>query len=245
MERKTSRVLVFDVETTGLIPRNKEEAKPEDFPYITQLSYVVYDTNGWKIKKTGNVYINIPQQVVITKHITDLTGVTRELCDKGTPIQRALREFNKEYMECDIIVAHNISFDREMIKLEMERNKEYLEPTVRQMFDREFEKQNNKFNYCTMYASKNLCKIERTNSKGETYYKSPKLVELYEHLCSMVPGNLHNSLVDTFICLRCFVKMRFKFDLSLKGFPDIPFTKSQATCVVQFSSTGNTFPDYR
>ena len=109
----------------------------------------------------------------------------------------------------------------------MERNKEYLEPTVRQMFDREFEKQNNRFNYCTMYASKNLCKIERTSSKGETYYKSPKLVELYEYLFGMVPGNLHNSLVDTFICLRCFVKMRFKFDLSLKGFPDIPFTKSQ------------------
>ena len=139
MDKKKSRVLVFDVETTGLIPRNKKDAKPEDFPYISQLSYVVYDTNGWKITKTGNAYINIPQHVVITKLITDLTGVTRELCDKGIPIQRALREFNKEYMECDIIVAHNISFDREMIKLEMERNKEYLEPTVRQMFDQSYE----------------------------------------------------------------------------------------------------------
>ena len=82
------------------------------------------------------------------------------MCDKGIQIQRALREFAKEYMECDIIVAHNINFDRQMIKIEIERNKEFLEPNTRILFDRDFEKQNNKFNYCTMYGGKNLCKIE-------------------------------------------------------------------------------------
>ena len=174
-----------------------------------------------------STYINVPQKIEISKKITELTGITREMCDKGIQIQRALREFGKEYMECDIIVAHNINFDRQMIKIEIERNKEFLEPTIRNLFDREFEKQNNKFNYCTMYGSKNLCKIEMIDKKGEKYYKCPKLVELYEHLFQMVPGNLHNSLVDTFICLRCFVKMRYKFDLSLKWFPDIPFTKSK------------------
>lgn len=227
MNKKTSRALVFDVETSGLLPKNKEEAKLEDYPYILQLSFVVFDTNGWKVTKTGNTYINVPQKIEISKKITELTGITREMCDKGIQIQRALREFGKEYMECDIIVAHNINFDRQMIKTELERNKEYLEPAYRNLFDREFEKQNNKFNYCTMYGGKNLCKIEMTDSKGEKYYKCPKLVELYEHLFQMVPGNLHNSLVDTFICLRCFVKMRYKFDLSLRGFPDIPFTKSK------------------
>jgi len=226
MSKKTTRVLVFDVETSGLLPKDKE-AKLEDYPHILQLSFVVFDTNGWKVTKTGNTYINVSQKIEISKKITELTGITREMCDKGIQIQRALREFGKEYMECDIIVAHNINFDRQMIKTEIERNKEFLEPNIRILFDREFEKQNNKFNYCTMYGSKNVCKIEITNSKGEKYYKSPKLVELYEHLFEMVPGNLHNSLVDTFICLRCFVKMRYKFDLSLKWFPDIPFTKSK------------------
>ena len=227
MSKKTTKVLVFDVETSGLLPKNKEEAKIEEYPYILQISFVVFDTNGWKITKTANTYINVPQSVEITKKITELTGITRELCDKGIQIQRALREFAKEYMECDIIVAHNINFDRQMIKIEIERNKEFLEPNTRILFDRDFEKQNNKFNYCTMYGGKNLCKIEMTDSKGEKYFKCPKLVELYEHLFEMVPGNLHNSLIDTFICLRCFVKMRFKFDLSLRGFPDIPFTKSK------------------
>jgi DNA polymerase III alpha subunit (gram-positive type) len=227
MSKKTTKVLVFDVETSGLLPKNKEDAKIEEYPYILQISFVVFDTNGWKITKTANTYINVPQSVEITKKITELTGITREMCDKGIQIQRALREFAKEYMECDIIVAHNINFDRQMIKTEIERNKEFLEPNTRILFDRDFEKQNNKFNYCTMYGGKNLCKIEMTDSKGEKYFKCPKLVELYEHLFEMVPGNLHNSLVDTFICLRCFVKMRFKFDLSLRGFPDIPFTKSK------------------
>lgn len=226
MNKKSTRALVFDVETSGLIPKNKEGVKLEDMPHILQLSFVVFDTDGWKVVKSGDTYINVSQKVVISSKITELTGITRAMCDKGIPIQTALREFGKEYMTCDIIVAHNINFDRQMIQIEMERNNEYLEPTYRSMFDREFEKQNNKFNYCTMYGSKNVCKIEITNAKGEKYYKCPKLVELYEHLFHMVPGNLHNSIVDTYVCLRCFVKLRFKFDLSLKGFPDIPFTKS-------------------
>ena len=213
MSKKTTKVLVFDVETSGLLPKNKEEAKIEEYPYILQISFVVSDTNGWKITKTANTYINVPQSVEITKKITELTGITREMCDKGIQIQRALREFAKEYMECDIIVAHNINFDRQMIKTEIERNKEFLERNTRILFDRDFEKQNNKFNYCTMYGGKNLCKIEMTDSKGEKYFKCPKLVELYEHLFEMVPGNLHNSLVDILITLRCYIKILYNKDV--------------------------------
>ena len=108
MNKKTSRALVFDVETSGLLPKNKEDAKLEDYPHILQLSFVVFDTDGWKVVKSGNTYINVPQKIEISKKITELTGITREMCDKGIQIQRALREFGKEYMECDIIVAHNI-----------------------------------------------------------------------------------------------------------------------------------------
>ena len=46
-----------------------------------------------------------------------------------------------------------------------------------------------------------------------------KLEELYKHLFGDIPNNLHDSLIDTYICLRCFVKMRFKFELSLRNFP--------------------------
>ena len=119
MNKKSIRALVFDVETSGLIPKNKEGVKLEDMPHILQLSYVVFDTNGWKVVKSGDAYINVSQTVAISSKITELTGITRDMCDKGIPIQTALREFGREYMTCDIIVAHNINFDRQMIKIEI------------------------------------------------------------------------------------------------------------------------------
>lgn len=223
--KKAKRILVFDVETSGLIPKDRTNMTMDDLPHILQLTFVIFETKGWKIARSMNTYINVASSVSISPKITELTGITREMCDKGISMKTALQEFVKEYMECDIIVAHNIQFDREMVRIELERHKTTLtDPQYALVFDREFERHQNKFNYCTMYNGKNVCKIERTDPNGEVYYKCPKLVELYEYLFSMTPHNLHDSLIDTFVCLRCFVKMRFKFDLSLKSFPDITFT---------------------
>ena len=134
-----------------------------------------------------------------------------------------LKEFCDEYMQCDLIAAHNIYFDRNMIQLEISRNKEKLPSHyVENVFSRNFEKENFKTNYCTMYNGRNICNIKRENDKGETYVKCPKLSELYEHLFEEpVHGNLHNSLVDTYVCLKCLVKMRFKFDMKDRGYDAI------------------------
>lgn len=223
MRTSIQRVMVFDVETSGLIPKDRSNILITALPYILQLSFVIFETNGWNIVKTMNTYVNISHDVPIAQNIYELTGITREMCNNGYPMHTVLREFINEYQKCDFIVAHNIQFDREMIKIELERNRAYFQGPDLLTFDREYEKEQVKTNYCTMYGGRNLCKIERKNAKGETYYKSPKLVELHEHLFSKTPKNLHNSLIDTFICLRCFIKMRFKFELSLKHFPHIEF----------------------
>ena len=214
--KNRSRIMVFDVETSGLLPKDITDVPLEQLPYILQLSFVIFETNGWRVTKEANHYVKVSESVEIVSKITELTGITREMCNKGTPIQGVLNEFCAEYMNCDMIVAHNIHFDRRMIKLELQRNKDLMDPLyVNNTFNMEYEKQCDKINYCTMYGSRNLCKIERKNDKGETYFKAPKLSELYEHLFHTEPQNLHNSLVDTYICLRCLVKMRFKFDLKI------------------------------
>lgn len=218
--RNIKRVLVFDVETTGLLPKKGQEVPTEELPYVIQLSYVLFETSNWRVSKEFNKYINIPQHVEISSKITEITGINREMCNNGITIEKALQEFCEDYMICDTIVAHNIYFDRRMIQLEIKRYSELLNPYhVENVFLQSYEKEENKQNYCTMYKSKNLCKIERKDNKGETYYKSPKLSELYEHLFeTKAPMNLHDSLVDTYVCLRCFVKMRFKFDISTRGY---------------------------
>ena len=209
------RALIFDVETSGLIPKEKDTLL-KDKPHILQLSYVVFETNGWTVSKTVNRYINVAPEVEISPLITDLTGITRELCDEGVPIEHALHEFCEDYHRCDMIVAHNISFDRDMMSIELERHShKFRNELVTSVFHKDCPKDM----YCTMHFGRNVCKIERISKHGKTYFKSPKLVELYQHLFGQVPENLHNSLIDTYVCLRCMVKMRFKFDLSLASFP--------------------------
>jgi len=216
--------MIFDVETTGLLPKDRTGIPLTELPHILQISFVIFDTQYWRVVKSVDFHINVPSTVEISPLVTELTGITREKCDNGTTILNALLEFQKEYMLCNMIVAHNIQFDREMIRVEMERNREQiLTFDTNMIFNAEYEKSTNKEIYCTMQMGRNVCKIERVSKLGKTYFKSPKLIELYEHLFSMSPKNLHNSLVDTYVCLRCFVKMRFKFDLSLDMFPDIRF----------------------
>jgi DNA polymerase III epsilon subunit-like protein len=218
------RVMIFDVETTGLLPRDRTGIPLTELPHILQISFVIFDTQYWRVVKSVDFHINVPSTVEISPLITELTGITREKCDSGTTILNALLEFQKEYMLCNMIVAHNIQFDREMIRVEMERNREQiLTFDTNMIFNAEYEKSVNKEIYCTMQMGRNVCKIVSLTKTGKTYFKSPKLIELYEHLFGMSPKDLHNSLVDTYVCLRCFVKLRFKFDLSLDMFPDIRF----------------------
>ena len=123
------RIMVFDVETTGLLPKKDPILKTmptiDEFPHILQLSFVIYNTKFWCIEKTFDKYIRVPDSVEISAKITELTGITRELCSgpNSTSIDAALAEFYYEYCHCDCIVAHNIDFDKTMIRTELERNK--------------------------------------------------------------------------------------------------------------------------
>jgi hypothetical protein len=67
---------------------------------------------------------------------------------------------------------------------------------------------------CTMRKSIDLCNIQRINSRGNTYKKFPTLSELYEKLFDVIPENLHNSMIDVLVCLRCYLKMDHNIDIS-------------------------------
>jgi len=51
-----------------------------------------------------------------------------------------------------------------------------------------------------------------------THFKFPRLNELHQTLFGSIPENLHNSLVDVVVCLRCFLKIRCCFDIPEKSF---------------------------
>ena len=58
---------------------------------------------------------------------------------------------------------------------------------------------------CTMKSSVNICNIMVVRDGQAPYKKWPTLLELYRHLFSSTPDNLHNAIVDVLVCLRCFL----------------------------------------
>ena len=221
---RSSRVLFFDVETTGLLPPKSEQVvldrvMLEKYPYILQLSFIVFNLMTRTIEHDADYYIRPPKHVNIEPKITELTGITREMCDtRGVPIETAMTEFCHYYSKCDAIVSHNLSFDSKMIRVEQLRNNGTLyihNPEVLTMFNPIYDDLTGRETFCTMKASVSLCNIQAPRKYGGgTYVKWPTLAELYMHLFAEEPKNLHNSIVDTLVGLRCYLKLRHDVDMT-------------------------------
>ena len=236
------RVLVLDTETTGKLPKHypgQPFPPSEAYPYITQLSWILYNVELDRVEESFDAYIRVPPSIPITEEITRITGVTRELLDRvGQPIVPALLALYRAYMKCNCIIAHNMSFDSQIIRQEIYRNKDViyrftgsadLVNQVRGLFTKPFNQQNEIELVCTMRESIELCAIEFEPSALQvlakvaltdagiplpvpskpTQKKFPTLTELYRKLFEQdPPTNMHNSMVDVMVCLRCFLKLR-------------------------------------
>ena len=194
------KVLVFDTETTGL-PKEKNPSIYESskWPHIIQLSYIVYDSDSNDLVELVDDYINIAFDVNIDPESEKIHKISREMLKDGVPISVALAKFNLHANKCDLLVAHNVSFDKRMLMVEGIRSKIRM---------------NISDTYCTMKNSIELCKIEAVSRTGEKYFKYPKLAELHYELFKKIPKNTHNALIDILICLRCFCKMELNKDIS-------------------------------
>lgn len=254
------RVLVLDTETTGKLPKHKKGTPfppSEAYPYITQISWVLYNVERDFVEETFDSYIQVPQEIPITEEITRITGITRELLNqKGKPIVPVLLALYRAYMKCNCIIAHNMSFDSQMIRQEIYRNKDAIYQAtgshemvsqVRGLFTKAFNDLNEIELVCTMMSSIELCGIEFAPSALQvlattaledagmevpvrsTQKKFPTLTELYTKLFDQpVPENMHNSIIDVLVCLRCFLKLRGFQELSCRKF-DILVRKAGAS----------------
>ena len=226
--KKMNRILAFDVETTGLLPKRTGKVVPQitDYPLILQLSFVIYDIRAGRIVTTYNNYIKVSDEVEISPFITGLTGIDRSVCDaKGVPMCQVLCDFCDAYMSADFIVSHNIGFDKKMVEIEIHRNFAKVSgvPNMCFLFSETFNDLRGKTLACTMAMGKSLCdemylvnkdgKMTRENKDGTTWKKPPKLVELHEFLFGTTPDGLHDALVDTLVCLKCFMKMQFGIEM--------------------------------
>jgi DNA polymerase III epsilon subunit-like protein len=186
------------------------------FPYITQFTSVLYHVPTLSVVSVINHYIRIPDNVLIPPIVTEITGIDNELCkSQGVQMADVFRRLYQQFRICDRIVAHNYKFDSTMIQVEMMRNMMLLPLKYRHMFvdaDVPF--------VCTMMQNIRACNIWHTNPYGARFLKMPRLSELYQSVFGYDPAKygLHNSLVDTMICMRCFVYIEYGIHIAEENF---------------------------
>lgn len=191
-------VLVFDTETTGLpAERNTSIFETDKWPYIVQLTYLLYDMKNHNVIEMEDLIIKC--EIDIPEEASNIHGITTNISMiKGLEIDKALDLFDSALKRADVVVGHNISFDKRLYMVETIRRKRRQYFTVDKIKKEE---------YCTMKNGKDLCKIEKISYKGEKYYKYPTLTELYKTLFNKEPNGVHNALNDVLACFRCYHKM--------------------------------------
>lgn len=180
------KAMIFDTETSGLT---------SGFNVILQLSYQIVDLKNWKVIKEVNHFFNWPEEEYkVEPEAIFVNGLSQEFLENQDLSDKsdALFEFFDDLEECDLAIAHNLSFDKDFIM------EDSLEEYV--IFDSD-EKE---WPICidTMVDTTDFCKL-LPKKKGE--YKWPKLSELASKLSvKSYDLKLHDSRADVELTKRCF-----------------------------------------
>jgi len=215
------RIIVFDTETTGL-PKSKFISPDtlNKWPSIVQLSYVIYDVSLNSIIDENDFIIKMIENVIIPEDAISIHKITNEISQKnGFKIEFVLNKFIEDLNNCNMLVGHNVSFDINMVKVELLRliydnNLNKTEKEMKNYKENLYLLSNFKNIYCTLHESIKICNIKSIDKNGKEFLKFPKLIELHSKLFNSIPNNLHNSFNDILVTLRCFIKLKYNIDLN-------------------------------
>lgn len=120
------RALVFDTETTGLIGNRTVHIDKQ--PYCIEFyGELVNLAEGGKVEKFFHTLIKppilLPTKVKGDKGIADITGITDEMLSTAPRFADVAQQIKALIEESPGVIAHNLSFDMDMVEIEMERAK--------------------------------------------------------------------------------------------------------------------------
>ena len=145
--------IVFDTETTGLIPNGDQ---------IAQLSYLMIDDN-YEVKTAKNFYFAVDHVEAGASRVNGLTKKVLDELSGGKKFGNFADEIYEDFLNAKVLIGHNLPFDLDFIRQEFKR------------LDCDIEKlEENKEYLCTMNVYTDILKI------GHKYYdyKYPALDEV-------------------------------------------------------------------
>lgn len=191
------KIVSFDFETTG-IPNWKIPSDSEEQPHIVELGAILADASTGKIHSKLSFIVK-PDGWTIPQETIDVHGITNEMADEqGIPEKDVANHLlslceQSNFNRC----CHNRTFDQRIFRIALKRYRP-------EMLDRWAEKDN--FT-CTMWGSKDLCKIPKKSGKG---YKLPTLSEAHEILLGEPVYGAHRAITDAEACLDIFLAIQNK-----------------------------------
>ena len=184
-------ILVFDLETIGL-PRkfNSLPSRTEtyDTSRVIEIGYVIMDDDGDIVKQVSKFVKYENEHIKISN--THIHGITEDMVEEdGVHIMKILEELEEDMKQVEVIVAHNINFDFNVLLSEIYRLSPKFNDLITQFYKKKQE--------CTMKIGKKYMRAA----------KYPKLIELYKHIFNENWDQSHRALDDALVCAKCYVEM--------------------------------------
>ena len=81
----------------------------DNWPYIVQMSWLVYDSNKQEIESINDYIVKLPENVKIPRDSVKIHGITnKKMRERGENILDVLMEFKRDISNSSVLVAHNL-----------------------------------------------------------------------------------------------------------------------------------------
>jgi DNA polymerase III epsilon subunit-like protein len=120
--------LIFDTETTGLIDNRTVHIDKQ--PHIIEFCGQIVDLAKAKVLKKFSTLIKPSQLVDLSKpvkgkkSINDITGISNEMIADAPTFKEVKTDIVNLIASAPAAIAHNLSYDKDMVEIELERLKE-------------------------------------------------------------------------------------------------------------------------
>lgn len=180
-------LLVIDTESSGLPKKwNIPFSQTESWPFVVQVSWLVYRWDGTKIKEENHYISNSDYTIEPSSreihHISD-----RLLAEKGESRKAVLELLQNDLIQYKpIVIGHFVELDYKLLNVEFCRIGQKRNPLENLPL------------FCTMTCATSLPYMET--------HRQMKLVELYHYLFTEEQPFPHNAFYDALATARCFFK---------------------------------------
>jgi DNA polymerase-3 subunit epsilon len=192
-------ILFFDTETTGFFREHEPVDDPMQ-PHIVQLAAQLCAENGDIIASFNTI---VDPGVEIPKQASDVHKITNERAAQyGVTPSAAVMWFQHLYKRAELIVAHNIKFDRGVMEAAIFRHYTKVHPFTKPLF-------------CTMETASpiiNLPPTERMLASGFNKPKPPKLEECVKPFFNEDLSGAHDAMIDVDACRRVYFHLKHQVE---------------------------------